>query len=326
MNTKTILASALAAALVAALALGVVVPLHAEQSGSGHSRPGATASFIDASPGQPGWVVENIFMNYSDATFGGARGLPLGVNLALNVTANATAETPLIMFSPDYRILGGLPSLAVAVPYVWMDVKAGGTIDRGGVTHAVTRQDKANGIGDIEMIPLMLGWTNGDFKYDARCAVFAPTGEYDQDSLANVGLGYWTFTPEVTVSWMSKKIGTEVSLFAGLDFNTRNTDADYQSGNLFHLDATVAQHLPLFGGFAGVGANAFYLKQITGDSGAGARLGGFEAETYGVGPVLSYVHKLGKHDLVGEVKWLPQLHSDNTTKGDYLWVKLALSF
>jgi hypothetical protein len=165
-----------------------------------------------------------------------------------------------------------------------------------------------------------------DFKYDARCAVFAPTGEYDQNQLANVGLGYWTFSPEVTFSWLSSKIGTEVSLFAGLDFNTKNTDADYQSGDLFHLDATVAQHLPLFGGFAGVGANGFYIKQITGDSGSGARLGGFEAETYGVGPVLSYAHKLGKHDLVCEVKWLPQLDSKNTTKGDYVWVKLALIF
>ena len=43
-----------------------------------------------------------------------------------------------------------------------------------------------------------------------------------------------------------------------MDFNTENTDANYQSGDIFHVDATVAQHLPLFGGFAGVGANAFY--------------------------------------------------------------------
>ena len=56
MKTKNILA----AALVGALALGAtnLNQLHAEQSGSGHYMPGATATFIDASPGQPGWVVE----------------------------------------------------------------------------------------------------------------------------------------------------------------------------------------------------------------------------------------------------------------------------
>jgi hypothetical protein len=314
------------ASLVGTLALTDFTPLHAEQAGSGHYMAGAMASFIDASPGKPGWVVENIFMNYNDATFNGSRGVPFGGNIALNLTANATAETPLIMFSPDFQILGALPSFAVAVPYVWMDIKAGGTIDAGGVSHAATREDKANGIGDIEIIPLMLGWTNGDFKYGALCAVYAPTGEYDKSQLANAGLGYWTFNPEITFSWLSSKIGTEVSVFAGVDFNTKNTDADYQSGDLFHIDATVAQHLPLFGGFAGVGANGFYNKQITGDSGSGARLGSFEVETYGVGPVLSYAHKLGTHDLVFEAKWLPQLHSDNTTKGDFVWVKLALIF
>jgi hypothetical protein len=316
----------LAAALVGTLALTAITSLHAEQSGSGHYMAGAVASFIDASPGKPGWVVENIFMNYHDATFGGSRGIPIGNNIALNLTANATADIPLVMFSPDFQILGALPSFAVAVPYVWMDIKAGGTIDLGGVTRAVGREDKANGIGDVEIIPLLLGWTNGDIKYGALCAVYAPTGEYDKSQLANVGLGYWTFNPAISFSWLSSKIGTEVSVFTGVDFNTKNTDADYQSGDIFHIDATVAQHLPLLGGFAGVGANGFYIKQITGDSGSGARLGSFEVETYGVGPVLSYAHKLGKHDLVCEAKWLPQLHSENTTKGDYFWVKIALMF
>jgi len=316
----------LAAALVGALALTAITSLHAEQSGSGHYLPGATASFIDASPGKPGWVAENIFMNYSDGTIGGGRELPFGGNIALNVTANATADIPLVMFSPDYKILGALPSFAVAVPIVWMDIKASGTIDSHGLSVSANREDKASGLGDIELIPLMLGWTKGDFKYGAVCAVYAPTGEYDKSQLANAGLGYWTFSPEVTFSWLSSKIGTEVSLFTGLDFNTKNTDADYQSGDLFHVDATVAQHLPLFGGFAGVGANGFYIKQISGDSGSGARLGGFEAETYGVGPVLSYAHKIGKHDLVCEAKWLPQLDSKNTTKGNYVWVKIALIF
>ena len=129
----------------------------------------------------------------------------------------------------------------------------------------------------------MLGWTNQDLKYDVRCAVYAPSGGYDMNQLANTGLGYWTVEPEVTFSWLSSKLGTEVSVFTGLDFNTMNTTADYQSGDIFHIDCTVAQHLPLLGGDVGVGANGFYYKQITGDSGTGARLGSFEASAYGVG-------------------------------------------
>ena len=47
-----------------------------------------------------------------------------------------------------------------------------------------------------------------------------------------------------SVSWLSSKIGTEVSVYAGFDFNTRNEETGYHSGDVFHLDVTVAQHLP----------------------------------------------------------------------------------
>jgi hypothetical protein len=122
------------------------------------------------------------------------------------------------------------------------------------------------------------------------------------------------------------KIGTEFSAFAGVEFNTKNDAIDYQSGDIFHVDATLAQHLPLFGGFVGAGATAFYLKQISGDGGSGAKLGSSKAESYGVGPTVSYVHPIGKSTLVVDGSWLPQLHNDNTTKGNYWWVKLTLAF
>jgi hypothetical protein len=145
-------------------------------------------------------------------------------------------------------------------------------------------------------------------------------------ALDNLGRNYWTFEPSAYVSWLSTKIGTEVTVFAGFDFNTRNDATDYQSGTSFHLDATVAQHLPLGKGFLGVGANAFYYQQITADSGSGARLGGFEGRTTGVGPVLSYVAKVGGRDIVAELKWLPELGVQRRLKGDTIWFKVAVPF
>jgi len=309
-----------------ACTLALASTVRAEQSGSGHYISGATASFIDAFPGQPGFGAENIFFYYNNANANASRGLPLGGNIALNVDASAYADTSLIWYQAPLDILGGSPVFAVAIPYVWAKVSASGVIDTRLGSTSPSRSDTANGIGDIEFWPVWLGWTNGDFKYDVRCAVYAPSGEYNQSDLANVGLGYWTFEPELTFSWLSSKIGTEVSVFAGLDFNTKNTDADYQSGDIFHLDATVAQHLPLLGGFAGVGANGFYFKQFTGDSGSGAKLGSFMAESYGVGPVGSYTRKIGKTQLVFEAKWLPQMHVESTLKGNFIWAKLALLF
>jgi len=208
---------------------------------------------------------------------------------------------------------------------MWMEVK--GDVQAGPVTG--NRRDTANGIGDIEILPLMLGWKKGDVSYAATFGIYAPTGEFEEGKLANVGKNFWTFEPGVSVSWLSSKIGTEVSLFAGCDLNTKNDKTDYQSGDVFHLDATVAQHLPLLGGFIGVGANAFYYQQFTGDSGSGASLGNFEGRAIGVGPVISYATKIGrdkKTDLVAEVKWLPELDVAKRLKGDTIWFKLALVF
>jgi hypothetical protein len=46
-----------------------------------------------------------------------------------------------------------------------------------------------------------------------------------------------------------------------------------------------------------------------------------------VGPVLSYISPpICGHTLVAEVKWLPQMDTAKTLKGDYVWFKLALAF
>ena len=81
---------------------------------------------------------------------------------------------------------------------------------------------------------------------------------------------------------------------------------------------------PIF--FDGMGANAFFYQQTTGDRGRGAVLGEFEGQTVGVGPVLSFSTKVGGKDLVAELKWLPELDVEKRVKGDYICFKLGMAF
>jgi len=311
-------------------ALVAVSDSFAEEGGSAHYMPGTAASFIDAFPGKPGGLAVLNYFTYYDASAPVNRQLPLGGLLTAGIDATVYADTLAAVYQTPWQTLGGGLAFGVAVPYVWMEVEGQAQrVGPDGLPGPVfTARDTANGIGDITLIPFMLGWTNilPDFKLDARLSIYGPTGEYEQGRLANVGKNYWTFEPGVMASWLSSKIGTELDLFAGVDFNTENSDTDYQSGTSLHLDATVAQHLPLLGGFAGVGANAFYYQQITGDSGSGARLGDFEGKTVGVGPVLSYVRPMGKTQLLVELKWLPELDVDKRMKGDFIWFKLGFLF
>jgi hypothetical protein len=301
--------------------------LWAEEGGSGHYVPGATASFIDALPGKPALVIADAYTYYN-----GSAGLtqPLNYGGLITFGAHATmhADTILGLYETPWQLLGGNYAAAVLLPYIWMEidgqVQVAGPM---GTKQTVATRDTANGLGDMLLYPFMLGWTNAsDFKYDVRLGIYAPTGPYDVGRIANTGRNYWTFEPGASVSWLSSKIGTEVSLFAAFDVSTRNDATDYHSGAVFHLDGTVAQHLPLLGGFVGAGANGFYYQQISGDSGSGATLGSFESRTVGVGPVVSYARKLGKADLAAEVKWLPELNTQNHLKGDYVWVKVGVAF
>ena len=317
MKSKILFTFALTASLLSPV-------VRAEEAGSGHYLPGATASFIDALPGREAFAYVNAFTYYNGST-SGSRQLNLGGQVVANIDATVYADASILLYQTPWKILGGQYAAAVAIPYVWMEVE--GNVQVGPITG--NRRDTANGIGDIQILPVMLGWTNGDLKFGTTFGLYAPTGDYERGQLANLGKNYWTFEPGVSVSWLSSKIGTEVSLFAGYEVSTKNDTTDYQSGEVFHLDATVAQHLPLFGGFVGVGANAFYYQQVSGDRGSGAKLGDFEGRTIGVGPVLSYTTKIGRNkktDLVAELKWLPELDVAKRMEGDTIWFKLALAF
>ncbi len=314
-----------------ACALALATTARAEQGGSAHYLPGATASFIDAFPGKPGGLAVFNYFTYYDASADANRQLPLGGFLAANVDATVYADTIAAIYQTPWEVLGGGFAFGLAVPYVWLEVEAQTQrIGPGGVLDPVVRnvRDTANGLGDLTIIPFMLGWTNlaPDLKVDARLGIYVPTGEYEVGQLANVGKNYWTFEPGIMASWLSSKIGTEVSLYAGVDFNLENEDMDYTSGTSLHLDLTIAQHLPLGKGFIGIGANGFYYEQLTGDSGSDALLGDFKGRTLGVGPVLSYVRPIGKTQLLAELKWLPELDTKNRMEGDYVWFKLGFLF
>jgi len=313
MKQKFILALAITACFLPSAA-------RAEEGGSGHYAPGATADFIDTLPGKPALVIANAFTYYKgDAT----PPIDFAGKSVLHADATLYADSLFALYETPLRLFGGHYAVATVIPYVWLEVN--GRVSVGPLTPKVS--DSANGLGDITLYPFILGWTNAsDMKYDVRLGIYAPTGDYEKGKLANPGRNYWTFEPTVSFSWLSSKIGTEVTIFTGFDINTKNEDTDYQSGASFHLDGTVAQHLPLFGGFAGVGAEGFVYYQISEDSGSGATLGSFEGHTIGVGPVVSYAHKIGKYDFAGEVKWLSEVDVSKRLKGDYLWVKLGIVF
>ena len=192
----------------------------AAEAGFGHYVPGAIADFGDMAPPSGFALVD--WYNHYDGSAGAGRQLEFGGLIAANVSAKSNAEMFGGIYTFPCSIFGGKYSAGVIVPYLWMDVT--GTLSVTGPlgrTFTVTRTDTASGIGDLIFMPFWLTWNCGDFRWGTQLNVYAPTGEYNRGQLANVGLNYWTFEPMASFSYISKKIGLEITTTAGFDFNIK---------------------------------------------------------------------------------------------------------
>ena len=298
----------------------------AEEDEAGHYFPGALSSFVSLLPDRDSRTFA--YANLSTFYHGSGDLQFPGGSTKTKATSYTNASVFLEQFQPIPMLLNGQYAAALAVPYTWLKVDA--TLSLG---HTKIRShDKDNGFGDIEMFPLMMGWHKGDWKYQTEFGIYMPTGNFTKGDLANVGRNYWTFEPSAAISYFSLTTGFEFTASAGFDFNTKNGATHYQSGDQFHLDGTLAEHFLLpgqRGDLAGLGVAGFFYQQITGDGGHGAMLGGFEAMTTGIGPVVSYVYPVGDSRnavLAGEVQWLPELSVSNRLSGNIVWFKAVLSW
>ncbi len=75
-----------------------------------------------------------------------------------------------------------------------------------------------------------------------------------------------------------------------------------------------------------VGVHGFYHLQITGDSGTGAILGDFKAESAGVGPAILWMAQIGDRAVSFSMKWIHEFHAENRPEGDNFYFSVSTSF
>lgn len=311
---QPVLASVLLAVLAAVPRLAL-----AGEGGTSHVLPGANATLVDVPPTTPGLFLKPMYLHY-----GGDVSVP--VPTAAGVVSDLDADANTLVLGAGYTfertVLGAHYTVAAFLPYTWLDISARAQAGAG----SVARHSEVSGLGDLTLVPLMLAWKVGDWQFDVLTPIYAPTGNYEKGRLGNTGLNYWTFDPMVGVVYSNKQLGFNAMLHVGYGINTENTETDYRSGDLLHLDAAVQQIVPVGPGLLALGVEGFYFDQVTGDSGGGAVLGDFKGRTAGVGPVVGYILPLAERTLSVEVKWLTELETKNRLKGDYVWLKVVFKF
>ncbi|OCH18955.1 MULTISPECIES: transporter [unclassified Aliivibrio] len=298
------------------------IHVFSEEGGSGHYMPGSMSSFVDGIPDSPSFIARLNVLTYEGKY---DKNLPIaGLNTAdIDVKSQALGLT--MVYRPNFEI-GDNWSYAFGGTIPFVDIEVTASVETSG-QYGVKVTETDSGLGDIMLMPVMLNQIiNPDLNVNYRVSVYAPTGDYQVGRLANTGKNFWTIEPTIAAIYVGKENGIEASIFAGMDFNTENKDTNYKSGIQAHIETTIAQHFPLFGGLAGVGATGFYYTQLTGDSGSGATYGDFKAKSVGAGPTISFVHSVGKTDILTELKWLHEFETKRRVQGDTIFLKAMAKF
>jgi hypothetical protein len=291
-------------------------PAGAVETGMSIYLKGATAFMSGILPPEPGAYVTSTYYYYNgtaDAEVRDGR-VELGIDMTLN--AGLLGST----FVTDWKFLGGQYAFGGLIAYLGADLDA--TI----ATRLGNRQLSLSndGIGDSIVTPIILGWHDGNLHWNTSLSVYVPTGSYSTSGL-NIGRNVWGFFPQFSMTYFSPKSGLDVSGTLTYVTMTNNGATDYQSGDILHFDWAIGEHFGEKGAWeAGIAGNL--VQQIGADSGSGARLGPFKAQSFGLGPSLSYQTALGHVPISLSARWEHDLTHHDTFDGNVVSVSATAVF
>jgi hypothetical protein len=175
-------------------------------------------------------------------------------------------------------------------------------------------------LGDIILQPFIMGYSNAAHTFFAFVSpdFSVPSGAWQAGRVANIGVNYYAFQPNVDVTWFLHP-DWEISATAQVEFHSPNHATNYHSGDVASIDYlvgySVTKKLQL-------GIQGFYLQQFTDDTinGQTASNGGFRGRAAGIGPQVRY--DLGPGAAI-VFKYQHEFAVRNRPEGERLWVEFA---
>jgi len=254
---------------------------------------------------------DNVFIS------GGARN-NTGGNVPVNVWLDV--QIPSVLWVPNVQFLGATYAMAIIQPYVFKGVDA---------TGAGGRATISNGAFNTIISPINLSWNlNNGFFLGAGLGIYLPDGYYQHQTnpatgkvtvgQASIANDFWTFEPGVAVSYLQG--GWNLTLHGVVDVNTIDGPTNYQSGDLFYIDATAAKTI----GKWTVGAGGNFTQQFTNDTVGGAPVNGNGSKVQHVllGPLVGY--NFGPAEI--DAKWLIGVHAENDANVSFFHLSFSFPF
>jgi len=254
-------------------------------------------------PPEPGFYMTNSYYFFQGSAGREVRNGNIEANANIELNADFFNAT----FVTDWHVLGATFAYGGLVDYAWLNLDASVQTALGGVKITADRHT----IGDTFIQPAILGWHDGLLNWTLAMNVYVPTGPYQFRQL-NIGRNVWGFLPQFSLTYFNPATGLDMSGSLIYVTMSNNTTTNYQSGDILHLDWALGKH---FGSWE-FGVTGNVVAQLGADSGSGARLGPFKANSLGIGPGLNYTTALGSTPTSFAVRWERDFNAHNTFKGD----------
>ncbi len=282
----------------------------AAEGGSTEYVGGYTAFASGYTPPDPGSYLTNELYYYTASV----TRLAVQGRLALNVSTDIYFDTAQLTQMTALHLLGATYGFGIALPGGYVDVS--GSITPPGVT----RRTATSGLGDLFLMPLLLGWHRDDWYGNLALSVFAPTGQYNPAQPVSLSKHFWAVDASMSGSWLTQS-GFDLSASLGYTVNFENPDTHYRSGDVVHLDLALGQNLTR--SFK-IGLAAYAVVQVSGDSGAGAILGPFRSDIYGAGPAAEYDTSVHRHEMSLQLRGYREFDARNHLAGKAAYLTLDL--
>jgi hypothetical protein len=260
-NSKILLA---AAAGVAALAIS---PANAYEGGvTWQQKPGV---FIGSSAGVPPpgiYMFDQVFTYQTNVA--GPVTVPPPGGIGTKNGVQAAVDVQGFVFVPGWTFLGATYDAVIAQPFGMVSVGTPLSLVPGQI-------DMFSGVHNTYIVPVELSWKLGTsgFAVKTGLGIFVPDGTVQgvtavnipgttglsSNGFANFGNKYWTFQPELIVSYLGGGYNLSAAIYA--EFNTANSQDNYTQGTIFHADFTATKTI----GKWTLGPVAYYAAQVTDD-------------------------------------------------------------
>lgn len=271
----------------------------------------------------PGVYFQNDVYHYSGSA-AGSREFPFGGQFVAGVDAKMWVDAPTLLWSTPIQLLGGNLGVSVTVPIGGPKIDAALALSgpSGGVIGQNLRDSIAT-IGD-PMISTFVAWHSGNFHWNTGVTVNVPVGDYRDGAIANISFNRWAADVFGAATWFDQQRGHELSGNIGFTFNGENPATDYRTGTEFHAEFAAVQH---FSRQFDAGIIGYFYQQITGDSGAGARLGPFKGRIAALGGTVGYMFMAGELPVATRIKLFREFAAENRVEGTvaFLTVGIPLS-